>query len=183
LDEAIDEFNLADTFDPSNPYPDVYISRIYLYLGEFAKAAQFAKSAVEDDPTNPRRYGNWGVALYKNRQYQESIDAFSLAVHGGTAATGEVVVGLPLSNEPGIAEYFALYGLALANSRRCSEALPIFQALIAGVPGDTNAIANADAGIAVCESYVANPPTSTPPPIATTSPEQPSETPEPTPTP
>ena len=42
LDEAIDEFNRADTFDPDNPYPDTYIARIYLYLGEYGKSAQGA---------------------------------------------------------------------------------------------------------------------------------------------
>jgi tetratricopeptide (TPR) repeat protein len=181
LDEAIDEFNLADTFDPNNPYPDVYISRIYLYLGEFAKAAQFAKSAVEDDPNNPRRYGNWGVALYKNRQYQEAIEAFSYTVHGGTTSEGDVVMGLPLDYD--VAEYFAMYGLALAYTRRCSEAIPIFQTLIAGVPGDEISIENAETGIAICEDYAADPPTSTPAPTATEVLEQTTPTASATPTP
>jgi tetratricopeptide (TPR) repeat protein len=174
LDEAIDELNLADTFDPNNPYPDVYISRIYLYLGEFAKSAQFAKSAVEDDPTNPNRYGNWGVALYKNRQYQEAIEAFSYAIHGGTTPGGDVVTGLPLNYD--VAEYFALYGLSLAYTRRCSEAIPIFQTIIAGVPGADISIENSETGIAICEDYAANPPTSTPAPTATQIPEQPTPT-------
>jgi tetratricopeptide (TPR) repeat protein len=174
LDEAIDSFNLADTFDPNNPFPDVYISRIYLYLGEFAKAAQFAKSAVEDDPSNPRRYGNWGVALFKNRQYQEAIEAFSMAIHGGTTSDGDIVVGIPLDYD--VAEYYSMYGLALAYTRRCSESLPIFQTLIAGVPGDEISIENAEIGIGICEDYAANPPTSTPAPTATDLPEQPTET-------
>jgi tetratricopeptide (TPR) repeat protein len=179
LDEAINEFNLADTFDPNNPYPDVYISRIYIYLGEFAKAAQFAKSAVENDPTNPLRWANWGTALYKNRQYQEAIDAFSMAIHGGTTADGHVVVGLPLSYEPGVAEYFSLYGLALVYTRQCGEAIPIFQAIIAGVPADNTSVDNANTGIAECESYAANPPTSTPLPTATEGLEQPTPSGEP----
>ena len=179
LNEAIDEFNIADTLDPDNPLPATSIYRIYLYLGEYAKAGQFAKSAVEDDPTNPRRYGNWGVALYKNLQYQEAIDVFSIAIHGGTTDDGQVVVGMPLDTE--VAEYFYMYGLALAYTRRCSEALPIFQALIAGVPGNSIALDNADTGIAICEEYIANPPTPTPGP--TDEPVPPTETPTSTETP
>ena len=181
LNEAIDEFNIADTLDPDDPRPATSISRIYLYLGEYAKAGQFAKSAVEDDPTNPRRYGNWGVALYKNLQYQEAIDVFSIAIHGGTTDDGQVVVGMPLENEVAVAEYFYMYGLALAYTRRCSEALPIFQALIAGVPGNSIALDNADTGIAICEEYIANPPTPTPGP--TDEPIPPTETPTSTETP
>lgn len=181
MEEAIDEFTLADTYDPSNPYPDVYTSRIYIYLGEFAKAAQYAKSAVEDDPSNPHRWANWGTALYKNRQYQEAIEAFSMAIQGGTTTEGEVVEGLSLNYDE--AEYFSLYGLALAYTRQCKEAIPIFQALQANVPADQNSIDNADAGIAVCEDYAANPPTSTPPPTVTGMPDQPTVTPSATPTP
>ena len=180
LDEAIDEFNLADRFDPNNPYPNVYISRIYLYLGEYAKAAQFAKSAAERDPTNPLRYGNWGVALYKNRQYAEAIEAFSLAIHGGLNEDGVVVIGMPLDYD--VAEHFAMYGLALAYTRRCGEALPILQALISGVPGDEISIENAEIGIGICEEYAANPPTSTPVPTIMENMTSPTETATPTPT-
>jgi hypothetical protein len=81
------------------------------------------------------------------------------------------------------AEYFSLYGLALAYTRRCSEAIPIFQTLMASVTGDSDAIPNSEAGIAVCESYAANPPTSTPLPPITEMPVQPSGTPSATATP
>jgi tetratricopeptide (TPR) repeat protein len=155
-DEAIERFNVADTFDPDNPLPDTYISRIYLGIGEYAKAAQFARSAVENEPTNPIRWGNWGIALYKNLQYQESIDAFRYAIRGGQTEDGVVVNGLALDYDN--AEYFYMYGLALANTRQCSEALPIFQALIANVPTDEIAIGNADAGIEICEQYVSSEP-------------------------
>jgi tetratricopeptide (TPR) repeat protein len=153
-DEAVERFNIADQFDPDNPLPDTYISRIYLGIGEYAKAAQFARSAVDNDPTNPIRWGNWGVALYKNLQYPEAIEAFRFAIRGGETEEGQIVNGLALDYDN--AEFFYMYGLALANTRQCSEALPIFQALIANVPTDEIAISNADAGIAICEQYVSS---------------------------
>jgi tetratricopeptide (TPR) repeat protein len=160
-DEAIEQFNIADTFDPDNPLPDTYISRIYLGIGEYAKSAQFARSAVDNDPTNPIRYGNWGVALYKNLQYAEAIEAFKFAIRGGETDDGEIVTGLALDYDN--AQYFYMYGLALANVRQCSEAIPIFQALIANVSADEIAISNANAGIDICEQYVSTSSDSTSP--------------------
>jgi len=156
FDEAIERFNIADTFDPDNPLPDTYISRIYLGIGEYAKAAQFARSAVENEPANPNRWGNWGIALYKNLQYPEAIDAFRYAIRGGETEDGVSVKGLALDYPN--AEYFYMYGLALAKTRQCSEALPIFQALIANVPTDEIAVSNADAGIEICEQYISSSP-------------------------
>lgn len=151
-DEAIEEFNVADTFDPDNPLPDTYIYSIYLTIGEYAKAAQFAQTAVDNDPGNPIRWGNWGVALYKNLQYPEAINAFRMAIQGGETEDGLLVPGLELNYDN--VQYFYMYGLALAYTRQCTEALPIFQSLIANVPLDEIAVSNADVGIQVCEGYV-----------------------------
>ncbi len=151
-DDAIESFNVADTFDPDNPLPDTYIYRIYLGLGEYAKAAQFARSAVENDEANPIRWGNWGVALYKNQQYADAVEAFNYAIQGGETEDGLYVTGMTLDYDR--AEYFYMYGLALANTRECTEALPIFQSLIANVPTNEVAVANANAGIEICEQYV-----------------------------
>jgi tetratricopeptide (TPR) repeat protein len=155
LDEAIDEFNEADRLDPDNPYPDTYIYRIYLGTGEYAKAAQFASSAVDNDPQNPIRWANWGVALYKNLQYSEAISAFTYAIRGGETEEGFRVDGIALDYDS--AEYFYMYGIALAETRQCDQALPIFQALLTIVPGDEIAVSNADYGIGLCENYVSEP--------------------------
>lgn len=151
-DLAVESFNNAARYDSDSPMPDTYISRIYLGTGEYAKAAQFARSAVEKDITNPIRWGNWGVALYKNQQYAEAIDAFQYAIRGGETEEGVSVQGMALDYAN--AEYFYMYGLSLANTRECSDALPIFQSLIANVPTDDVAVANAEAGIEICEQYV-----------------------------
>lgn len=152
---AIDEFNEADRLDPDSPYPDTYIYRIYLGLGEYAKAAQFASSAVDNDRANPVRWANWGVALYKNNQYPEAIDAFRFAIRGGETNDGSIVTGIPLDYD--VSEYFYMYALALASTRQCAEAIPIFQALQTIVPGDQIAMDNADYGIDLCESYINEP--------------------------
>ena len=66
----------------------------------------------------------------------------------------EIVTGLALDYDN--AEYFYMYGLALANTRQCSEAIPIFQALIANVSADQIAVENANAGIDICEQYISS---------------------------
>ena len=153
--DAIDEFNLADALNPGDPLPDTFISLIYLNIGEFAKSIQFASKATQDDPTNPRRYGNLGVAYYRNLQYADAIEAFTYAVHGGLTEEGQIVNGLELDYD--VAHYFYMYGLALARSRRCSEALPVFQGLLAAVPGDEIAVYNADEGIRICQDAANQP--------------------------
>jgi tetratricopeptide (TPR) repeat protein len=155
FDVAIDAFNEADRLDPDSPYPDTYIYRIYLGLGEYAKAAQFASSAVDNEQGNPVRWANWGVALYKNRQYPEAIDAFRFAIRGGETSKGTVVVGIPLDYS--VAEYFYMYGLALAYTRQCAEAIPVFQALQEIVPGDPIAMDNVEFGYETCEGYINEP--------------------------
>ncbi|MCB2178439.1 tetratricopeptide repeat protein [bacterium] len=151
-DLAVESFNNAARYNSDSPMPDTYISRIYVGTGEYAKAAQFARSAVEKDVANPIRWGNWGIALYKNQQFAEAIDAFAYAIRGGETEDGIAIQGMTLDYDT--AEYFYMYGLALANARECSTALPIFQSLIANVPTDDVAVANAEAGIQICEQYV-----------------------------
>jgi tetratricopeptide (TPR) repeat protein len=138
---AVDEFNKADGLNPGNPLPDHYISQIYVNLGEYAKAVQFAQNAVEDDPGNPFRYGTLGIAEYRMQSNNSAIEAFSIAVHGGVGFDETYVEGIPLSYDS--ANYFYMYGLALARSYRCGEALPISQALLGGVSGDEIAVYNA----------------------------------------
>ena len=114
---------------------------------------------MDNDPDNPVRWANWGVALYKNNQYPEAIDAFRFGDRGGETKDGFTVVGIPLDYS--VAEYFYMYALALASTRQCAEAIPIFQALQTIVPGDQIAMDNADYGIELRESYV-NEPTAAP---------------------
>jgi hypothetical protein len=67
-----------------------------------------------------------------------------------------------------------MYGLLLARTARCPEALPISQALVASVPDDEDAQFNAQQMVLICEGqgggqFTATPiPANTPEPIQAT---------------
>ncbi len=72
-----------------------------------------------------------------------------------------MVEGIPLDYGR-VEEYYWYYGFALARNNRCAEAVPVFQALLTGVPNDEIAIYNATEGLAVCQqSLLASPPAPT----------------------
>jgi hypothetical protein len=81
-----------------------------------------------------------------------------LAIQGGTLQDGTTVEGLPL-NYGTVAEYYAIYGLALAKLQRCNEAVPIFQAIRSGVPDDEINVYNAEQGLIICQAGAAETPT------------------------
>lgn len=157
---AVKEFNQAIPLDPTNPLPKLYISRTYSQIGEFVRAVQYGEQALKDDPTDPFLYGNLGVMLYKNKQYEEAVAALGMAVRGGTSETGETVEGIPLDyGRP--AEFYYTYGLALARVGQCGEALPISQTLIKGVRNDEIAVFNAQEIINICQQVSASGPLTT----------------------
>ena len=82
------------------------------------------------------------------------------AIHGGTTEDNYTVTGLALDYD--VDHFFFMYGLSLARLNRCTEAIPIFQALLAAVPGDEVAVYNANAGLEICQENIDNPPTETP---------------------
>jgi tetratricopeptide (TPR) repeat protein len=160
-DKAVEEFNRANALNPSDPLPDTYISRTYLTVGEYAKAIQYAIQALKDDPTNPYYYGNLGTMYYRNNQYMDSISAFRIAITGGVNEEGVEIEGLPLDYGR-ISEYYQLYGLSLARSGECGEALQISQAMLQGVPNDEFATYNAEEIVSICKDIADNPPTAIP---------------------
>ena len=116
------------------------------------------------DPTNPRLHGNLGIVYYKTGEYNKAITELGLAVRGGLTAEGTPVEGLPLDYGR-VEEYYWYYGFSLARLNRCGEAVPIFQALLTGVPNDEIAVYNATEGLAACQQGL-----NTPPPGATATP-------------
>jgi tetratricopeptide (TPR) repeat protein len=146
---AIQAFLDANALNPNDDIPDLEMSRTYAQIGEYGKAIQTAEQALKDAPENPHRYGNLGLMLYKNGEYQNSAETLGMAVQGGTSEDGLVIEGLPL-DYGFIAQYYYTYGLALAQINRCSEALPIFQALLSVVPDDEFAVFNANEGLNIC---------------------------------
>lgn len=169
IEAAVDNYLNAVALAPTNTEPLILVAEAYASVGEFGKASQFAADAVDLDPTNPRLRGNLGRMYYHNNVYDEAIAQFELAIMGGTAEDGAVVVGISL--DPGdsrIIEFYYTYGLALARTSRCSEAVPIFELLIRGVPDDEIAIFNAEEGLAIC----AEEPLTLPQETATPTPEE-----------
>jgi tetratricopeptide (TPR) repeat protein len=148
---AVEAFSEANSLNPGDAIPDLELSRTYFTAGDFGKAVQYAENAVKDDPGNAHRYGNLGIMYYKNEEYNKSIEAFTLAIEGGTTEEGAVVEGLPLDYVR-VAEYYWYYGFALAKvvPNRCSQAVPVFQALISGVPDYDLAVENAQFGLELC---------------------------------
>jgi len=158
FDQAVQEFNKANALRPQDPLPDTYIAITYSQVGQFSKAVQYAEQAAQEDPTNPLSYANLGTMLYLNQQREEAIEPLKIAVLGGETSDGQTVERIPL--EPGrVAEYYARLGLALARVNRCSEAIPVFQLLLTGVPEDENAVYNANFGLELCQQSIDGTPT------------------------
>ncbi len=169
-DLAVEELLTAFALNPNSPVAPTEISLAYANEGQFGKAVQYAEQAVKVDASNPRLWGNLGVMYYRNQELSKAIPALAYVVHGGTTEEGVVVEGLPLDYST-VAQYYWFYGFALAKSNRCTDAVPVFQALLSGVPDYELAVENAQAGIELCQESLG-----TPPP-------EPTETPTPTPTP
>lgn len=136
--------------NPTNTTALTELSRAFFADGRYAQAAQYAEEAVKVDPADPRLHGNLGISYYKNNDYASAIPALAFAVKGGVTEDGVAVEGLPLDYGK-VMEYYWYYGFALARSNRCSEAVPIFQTLLTGVPNDEIAVYNATEGLALCQ--------------------------------
>ncbi len=148
-DQAVNELLAAYALSPKDSDIPTEISFAYANEGQFGKAAQFAEDAVKIDPSNPKLHGNLGIMYYRSNELDKAIPELALAVRGGNTAEGLVVEGIPLDYGKS-AEYYWFYGFALAKNNRCVEAVPIFQALLSGVPDYELAVENAQAGLGLC---------------------------------
>jgi tetratricopeptide (TPR) repeat protein len=148
-DLAVEAFTEADLLNPSDPLPDVYLSRVYQTQGSYATAIQYAEKAIVDDPNDPYLYGNLGVLYYRNFEYPNAIEMLRLVIRGGTSEAGVTVEALPLDYGT-ISQYYQIYGLALARSDECSEALQISEALLKNVSGDEITVYNAGEIVNIC---------------------------------
>ncbi len=161
-DQAIDAFTRADVLDPANPTPDLYISRTYAGSGEYAKALQYAETAVNNNPLDPRLHGNFGVMYYYNFLWEQAVAELRLAIFGGTLEDGQQVKGLPLTgNDVRLAEIYYTYSVALARTGQCGEALQVAQEIQSKIPTNEDAMFGANKAIGICEENLANPPAST----------------------
>lgn len=151
-DKAIVAFTNANALNPEDPMPDYLTSRTYATIGEYAKAMQFAESAVGNSPADANLRGNLGVMKYRNAYFDEAIIELGYVVNGGITQTGEQIEALPLApNNPRIAEYYFTYGGALSRLNKCSEALEVAKSILARIPTDELAVENANAIISRCQ--------------------------------
>ena len=128
-------------------------------MGEYAKATQYAETAVNDNPTDANLRGNLGVMYYRNYQWPEAVEQLKIVVAGGATEDNQPIEPIPLANDTRIAEYYFTYGLVLARLNRCGEALQISQQIQARVPTDEIAVANAQEMVVICQQNLAASPT------------------------
>jgi tetratricopeptide (TPR) repeat protein len=144
IDEAIKQYTLAITLDPTNYLPELYSSRALASIGQYVQAEQYANAAVQDAPTDPYVRGNWGYMLYKNNEWPTAIQQLSLTINGGKTADGQTIQPLAATNnDTWVAIYYYTYALVLAQSDRCSDALPLTQTILDAFRANDYAVYNA----------------------------------------
>jgi tetratricopeptide (TPR) repeat protein len=151
-DKAVLEFTRANALNPEDPTPDLLMSRTYATIGEYAKAMQYAESAVSNDPASTSLHGNYGVMLYRNSYWTESITELGYVVNGGVTKDGVKINAINLvPNDARTAEYYSTYGLALSRLNKCGDALQVARTILERIPADTTAVENANAIITRCQ--------------------------------
>ncbi|HEU0297678.1 MAG TPA: hypothetical protein VFR47_33355, partial [Anaerolineales bacterium] len=136
---------------------------------------------------DPTLRANLGVMYYRNFMYEEAVQELGLAIYGGTTKDGVEVKAIPLSNSPRVSEFYFTFGLALARTYQCGQALQIAQDLQSRGSEDEITQDATNRIIEICQENLNNPPEATPTLIlteaATPSVETETATPAPTPTP
>jgi hypothetical protein len=94
---------------------------------------------------------------YRNLLWPEAIEQLGFTVYGGTTEDGVEITSIPLTNDVLVAEYYYTYGLALARTNQCGEALPVAQMIQTRIPSDENAIFAASEIIRICQENLDNP--------------------------
>ena len=155
IDQAIQQYTLANTLNPSDYLPELYSSRAKASVGQYTQAEQYAKAAVQDAPTNAYLRGNWGYTLFKINDWTNAIAQFSLAINGGKSEDGQTIQALtPTTTDIWIALYYTEYAISLAQSDRCSEALPLTQTILNIFRADENAVYNAKYAQDLCAKNI-----------------------------
>jgi tetratricopeptide (TPR) repeat protein len=154
IDIATENYVKAITLDPTDVRPYQLLALANARIGEYGKASQYAREAVQQDPTNPYLHGDLGRMYYKNEQLEESVNSLALAIHGGQVDSEAgilLVEGLELDPGDGrVVEFYYFYGLALAKNENCDQARQIAQSLLLGVRDDEIAVANAEEVLSLC---------------------------------
>jgi tetratricopeptide (TPR) repeat protein len=152
---AIQAYLTASRLNSLDPVPVARISRSYAGDGQYGTSAQYAEMAVALAPLDPVYRGLLGEMYYFNSDYDKAVTQLTLAITGGSVDAG-AIQGLPLQAGR-VAEYYYVFGLALARVGRCTDALPIFRLLQQQVPDDEAVMANVTAGLILCKHITPTP--------------------------
>ena len=158
VDQAIQQYTLANTLNPSDYLPELYSSRALAAIGQYIQAEQYANAAVQDAPDDPYLRGNWGYMLYKNNEWASAIEQLSLTINGGQTEDGQTIQSLPPTNDDTwVSLYYYSLALVLAQSDRCSEALPLTQTILDAFRTNEYAVYNAQYAQELCGKTIGTP--------------------------
>ncbi len=189
VDNALEAFDTAVRINEQNnvqdPIPYLAIGRTYLQEGEFFVAARNVERAVIVDPGNAELWGFLGIVYYKARNYESAMDVLACAVEGcSSLQTGELfcerleilfcndpeqasiadygtdVIGVSLG--AGTVEYYYTYASALAFQKRCADAEPYFQQLLAAYGDDPIVVGIVEENRSICAGDLLPPAPATP---------------------
>ena len=96
--------------------------------------------------------------LFRNFLYEPALEQLERAVRGGKTEEGLPILGLPITSGGRAVEYYYTYGLGLARTNQCGDALKISQQIKTAVPTDENAVFAADEIVRICQENLENPP-------------------------
>ena len=182
-DKAVEEFTRANALNPQDPSPDYFISITYFGIGEYAKALQYAETAVTDNPTSANLRGNLGVTYYKNSYWNEAATELGYVVNGGVTKDGHKIDPITLApNDPVTAGYYSTYGITLSRLNKCGDALQVAKTILERIPADDVAVENANSIINRCQQNLKTTPEPLPTPLGGDSPTETAPAPTETPT-
>lgn len=142
-DRAEAEYRRAIELKPDTPTAYAELARMYLKMGEFTNGISYARQAVQKDTADPYLHSLVGTLYYKSGDLQSAITSLSLAVNGGMTGDGVQVNGIPLDRSPETINLYSRYGLALATTGQCDQALQVAKRISEVAPEDESARYNA----------------------------------------
>jgi tetratricopeptide (TPR) repeat protein len=160
-DKAVAELNRAITLKPEDPEPYYELASTYLTLGEYAKGIQLAEQAIARNPTDPVLHAMLGTLNYRNKDFNEALKWLRRATNGGPYALDDgsivQVPGIPLDKSLLATNLWTRYGLSLAYTGACGEALQVSQKIAEVLADDEDAMYNAQVMIDTCKQQAENP--------------------------
>jgi tetratricopeptide (TPR) repeat protein len=133
LQGAILTFQEALDVDPESADAFEGLGYMYFLIGEYPLAQENLQKAVDLDAAMVRGHAHLGAAHFRQFNYPAAIAELTMAI--------DEYETVSFANAP----YFVMLGLAhYRNDENCRSAEPLFEAVLAVVPDDENAIEGLD---------------------------------------